>query len=93
MIKRKAKEGPPSTSLRTRTALTHDRSFLFFIYAGDWHCDERSGDGRQKQIVDEEPTAQVRQGQQLAFLEDGGLRAALKTFGSNIDQFSSSYKA
>ena len=85
--------GPPSTSLRTRTALTHDRSFLFFIYAGDWHCDERSGDGRQKQIVDEEPTAQVRQGQQLAFLEDGGLRAALKTFGSNIDQFSSSYKA
>ena len=63
------------------------------VYSGDWHCDERSGDGRQKQIVAEEPTAQVRQGRQLAFLEDGGLRAALKTFGSNIDQFSSSYKA
>ena len=51
------------------------------IYSGDWYCDERSGDGRQKQIVAEEPTAQVRQGRQLAFLEDGGLRAALKTFG------------
>ena len=59
------------------------------VYSGDWHCDERSGDGRQKQIVAEEPTAQVRQGRQLAFLEDGGLRAALKTFGSNVHQFSS----
>ena len=51
------------------------------IYSGDWYCDERSGDGRQKQIVAEEPTAQVTQGRQLAFLEDGGLRDALKTFG------------
>ena len=51
------------------------------IYSGDWYCDERSGDGRQKQIVAEEPTAQLRQGRQLAFLGDGGLRAALKTFG------------
>jgi len=59
------------------------------IYSGDWHCDERSGDGRQKQIVAEEPTAQVSQGRQLTFLEDAGLRAALKTFGSNVDQFSS----